>query len=186
MNKPTLYLDMDGVVADFRARALHVIGAEPTAGGDMYPDQDWQRLRDDPHLFLRLPLMVRATELVNLARQYRDTLGWNLLFLTAIPHNNDLPWAFHDKAEWVRLHFPDIAVHFGPYSNDKHLHCTPGDILVDDRIENCRQWRAAGGLAIRVERTLDSAIAELEQDYAARAALAEHALATRRLIVEIL
>jgi hypothetical protein len=181
MNRPKIYLDMDGVVADFRAYATGKTGSSP-AVGDLYPDADWQRLRDNPHLFLQLPLMARAHELVNIARRYRDQLGWELQFLTAIPHNNDLPWAFHDKAQWARLHFTDIPVHFGPYSTDKHLHCSSGDILVDDRLTNCQDWAAAGGLAFKVDRTLDSVILELSQDFESRV----HALSTRRLIVEIL
>lgn len=186
MNKPKIYLDMDGVVADFRANALRTIGSAPQEPGDLYSDRDWNRLRDNPHLFLHLPLMPRANELVNIARQYRDQLGWELLFLTAIPHNNDLPWAFHDKAEWARLHFTDIPVHFGPYSSDKHLHCSPGDILVDDRKDNCQEWTAAGGVAFRVERTLDTVIRALAQDYEFRASSVIHALDLRRLIVETL
>jgi hypothetical protein len=178
-----IYLDMDGVVADFRANALRVIGASPPTG-DVYPDADWKRLRDNPHLFLGLPLMPRAHELVNVARKYRDQLGWELLFLTAIPHNNDLPWAFHDKAEWVRLHFSEIPVHFGPYSQDKFLHCTnPGDILVDDRSDNCRDWQRAGGLAFKVGRTLDLTIEQLEADFALRV---DHVINQRRLILDIL
>ena len=185
MNKPKIYLDMDGVVADWRANALRVIGKE-AAPGEMYPDREWHRLRENPHLFLQLPLMPRANELVNIARKYRDQLGWELMFLTAIPHNNDLPWAFHDKMEWARLYFTDIAVHFGPYSVDKHLHCNPGDILVDDRLDNCRDWDRAGGQSFKVDRTLDSVIEALAEDYAARLSGAAHALDLRKLIVEIL
>jgi len=177
-----IYLDMDGVVADFRSYATGKIGTSP-AVGDLYPDQDWQRLRDNPHLFLQLPLMARANELVNIARKYRDQLGWELMFLTAIPHNNDLPWAFHDKAEWARLHFTDISVHFGPYSSDKHLHCSEGDILVDDRLSNCQEWATAGGIAFKVGRTLDSVIEELGMDFATRV---DNAMYVRKLLVETL
>jgi len=174
---------MDGVVADFRANALRVVGL-PSDTDDQYLDREWQRLRDNPHLFLELPLMPRAHELVNIARQYRDHLGWELLFLTAIPRNNDLPWAFHDKAEWVRLHFSEIPVHFGPYSQDKHLHCTtPGDILVDDRADNCSDWTRAGGLAFKVGRTLDATIEALIADLDARV---DHVINQRRLILDIL
>jgi hypothetical protein len=41
--------------------------------------------------------------------------------------------------------FERIPVLFGPYSFDKYKHCTPGDILIDDRTSNCEEWRAAGG-----------------------------------------
>lgn len=184
--KRTLYLDMDGVVADWRANAVRVIGYDCFDPAQRYNDRDWALLRSDPHIFLNLPLMDGARRLVDLARGFRDTLGWELLFLTAIPHNNDVPWTFHDKQVWAARYFSDIPVHFGPYSEDKYRHCSAGDILVDDRYDNCAQWRAASGTAVKVALTLDSAIAELEEIYAQELAVFEHALNTRRLIVEVL
>lgn len=185
-DKRTLYLDMDGVVADWRANAVRVIGYDCFDPAQRYNDADWARLRSDPHIFLNLPLMDQAPRLVDLARSFRDELGWQLLFLTAIPHNNDVPWTFHDKQVWANRYFPDIPVHFGPYSEDKHRHCSPGDVLVDDRYDNCEQWRAAGGVAVRAGLTLDTALAELEEIYSAERAIVEHAVETRRLIVEVL
>ena len=186
-NQRTLYLDMDGVVADWRANAVRVIGYDCFDPAQRYSDVDWALLRSDPHIFLNLPLMDQAIRLVDLARKFRDDLGWQLLFLTAIPHNNDVPWTFHDKMVWANKYFPDIPVHFGPYSEDKYKHLRlPLDILVDDRYDNCEQWRAAGGIAVKVGLTLDTAIAELTDIYSAELAIVEHAVNTRRLIVEVL
>ena len=185
--KRTLYLDMDGVVADWRTNARRVIGSDLTDPQQRYSPEDWDRLRSNGRIFRDLPLMTGAEDLVRQARGFRDDLGWELLFLTAIPHNNDVPWVFHDKIEWVGRYFPDIPVHFGPYSEDKWRHCRPGDILVDDRLDNCQQWRAAGGTAIRVDLTLASAIELLQSTYQGLLDEREqHARATRRLIVEIL
>ena len=164
----TFYLDMDGVVADWRANAHRVIGYDNFDPQQRYEPQDWLKLKSDPHIFLNLPLMDRCHELVDLARLYRDQLGWELLFLTAIPHNNDVPWTFHDKFVWAGRHFPDIPVHFGPYSEDKHLHCRPGDILVDDREDNCSAWRMAVGIAYKADLTLDSVIEAVQIDLADR------------------
>ena len=175
------YLDMDGVVADWVSNAADLIGRRITDPSVRYSDVEWERLRSDPHIFRHLPLMPRCLELVDMARQYRDVLGWELNFLTAIPHNNDVPWTFHDKFLWVQERFPDIPVHFGPYSEDKHEHCTAGDILVDDRWDNCEQWRAAGGIAFKVGLNLDSALLEVEADLNSR--LSEYNLAAARELV---
>ena len=79
---------------------------------------------------------------------------------------NDMPWAQYDKVLWVQDHFPDIAVHFGPYSHDKQHHCRPGDILVDDRLTNCIEWRAVGGTAYHVaNRDVIVAARALEQNF---------------------
>jgi 5'(3')-deoxyribonucleotidase len=68
-----------------------------------------------------------------------------------VPKNDDVPWAFYDKVLWATNYFPDIPVHFGPHSWDKYKHCrVEGDILVDDRPDNCEQWLAAGGLSFKV------------------------------------
>ena len=153
---PTLYLDLDGVLADFNSAARQTLGATSAdqaaaAERGRWLEDDWVKLRDQPNFYRHLPKTAFADELVELARRFRDELGWNLYTLTAIPKGNDMPDAFQDKVEWMQEHFPDIRVRFGPYSRDKQRHAQPGDILVDDRKDNCADWDNAGGQAIRVE-----------------------------------
>ena len=162
MKTQTLYLDMDGVVADWVAGAAAIVGYRLDNPKDFYPEQDWIKIRDHARMFSDLPKMPNADEMVNIARRFRDELGWQLLFLTAIPHYNDVHWAFWDKMKWVNEHYPDIPVHFGPYSQDKEKHATPGDILVDDRPDNCSQWREKQGIAVEVKYgSYNSALMEL-------------------------
>ena len=68
-------------------------------------------------------------------------------FLTAIPHDYSVPYATQDKVWWANDHFPGIPVFIGPFSHDKWRRCKPGDILIDDRVSNCEEWRREGGLA---------------------------------------
>jgi 5'(3')-deoxyribonucleotidase len=165
---PTFYLDMDGVVADWVTRATAIIGKRYDDPAEHYTHEEWLKVKGDGRLFRELPLMPKCDELVSIARVYRDRLKWDLLFLTAIPHDNDVPWTFTDKIEWASKHFPDIPVHFGPYSFDKYKHCKRGDILVDDRVDNCEQWTKAGGLAFNVGKTLDTAIEAVRVDLGRR------------------
>jgi len=156
LTKPALYLDMDGVLADFNLAAELVLNATPqenyeAAQRGRWPEAQWEKLREQPRFYRTLPKTDMADQLVDLARQYRDQLGWHIAMLTAIPKNNDVPEAFQDKVEWVQEYYPDVPIYFGPYSQDKAQHChTARDILVDDRKDNCDQWRQAGGQAIRV------------------------------------
>lgn len=173
MTKNTFYLDMDGVCADWDRAAEQFLGIaprlNPVNGNYTVTPVEWEQLKSAGHFYRNLPLMPGVDQLVALARQYRDVLGWDLFFLTAIPSKNDVPEAFSDKVLWAQEHFPDIEVHFGPYAVDKQRHCRPGDILVDDRNSNCEQWRAAGGMAVKVNgRSLTGAIAEIQQDLARR------------------
>jgi 5'(3')-deoxyribonucleotidase len=169
--KNTFYLDMDGVVADWDLAAGLLLGREgrlrENINGTHYKTTpaEWQMLREHGRFYRDLPIMPKGQELVDLARQYRDTLGWDLLFLTAVPKDDDVPWAFSDKVMWAQERFPDIGVHFGPHSTEKWRHCTAGDILVDDREDNCAAWRSAGGLAVYVKSSdLTLAIEEVRWD----------------------
>lgn len=141
---------MDGVVADWEQQAHNILGSGTLDLNGRWPDADWARLKACENFYRILPKTPWADDLITVARRFRDELGWDLVFLTAIPHTNDVPQVYQDKIEWVQDYYPDIRVHFGPYSQDKQDHCRPGDILVDDRRDNCLQWRSRGGLTVEV------------------------------------
>ena len=45
----TLYLDMDGVVADFDEYAFRVLGVAPSGG--VYPDDIWNQIAENDRLY---------------------------------------------------------------------------------------------------------------------------------------
>ena len=136
----TVFIDMDGVVADFDGYAERTLGIK-SKPGIRFDQEDWYRLRDHSNrIYSILPVLPNAYSLVSGLKQLRDQYGFDMRFLTAVPKENDLGWAFWDKMEWVCKHFPGIPVWFGPYSVDKHNHCKPGDILIDDRPSNIEEW----------------------------------------------
>jgi 5'(3')-deoxyribonucleotidase len=138
---------MDDVVADWMGYARSYLKIQ-WAEGEMVPDNQWRRLKDDQRMYRNLPLKEGAHELVNWCREYSKKTGCGLYFLTAVPHNNDMPWSFQDKVFWAQEHFPGIPVFFGPYSHDKWVRCeSPDDILIDDRRSNNEEWRRQGGRA---------------------------------------
>lgn len=162
----TIYIDMDGVVADFDTAATDFLQTElkidiANKQEGKWPPGMWERIRENTRFYRDLPKMPLADQMLDLAREFRDKLDWNLMFLTAIPKGNDMPWTFWDKMMWVQARYPDIPVHFGPYSHDKQSHCVPGDILVDDRHDNCEQWRSRGGAAVRVTHDYAQALDQL-------------------------
>lgn len=135
---------MDDVVADFKGYARRVLKKEPD-NGYRYPPNEWNRLKDNPRIYRDLQLKEGAEELVRWCELYCMNTNNKLAFLTALPRNNDIPFAVYDKVLWARKHFRGIPVFIGPYSGDKWKHCNEGDILIDDRLSNCREWEAAGG-----------------------------------------
>lgn len=159
----TIYLDMDGVVADFDEYAERILGLPPGHNG-IYPDEQWAKIAANPRLYKDLNTTPYADQLVNECRDLAATKEYQLMFLTAVPKGNDIKWAFYDKVLWVQKHFGAIPVHFGPYSKDKWHHCLPGDILIDDRLSNIDEWRAAGGVAIH-HTNINSTLYELSSLY---------------------
>jgi len=156
----TLYLDMDGVVADFDAYAYNTLGLGPSEG--IYPNSEWEKLRSNPRLYRDLEKTPYADELVFQCSVFAKRNNFNLKFLTAVPKDNDLPWAFYDKFKWVEKNgFSNIPIMFGPYSKDKHMHCKTGDILIDDRTSNIEEWISAGGYGILHRTSYEHTLEEL-------------------------
>lgn len=139
---------MDGVVADFDLFAEGIVGKR-VGQGDRYDESDWKLISKNQRLYRSLELFTQAEILVDRVKSLAVKHNYDVKFLTAIPRHNDVPWAFIDKINWADRHFPGIPVWFGPYSYDKHHHCRPGDILIDDRLSNIEDWNRAGGIGIR-------------------------------------
>lgn len=146
--KPVIYLDMDGVLADFEGWALNNIGpmwkAEISKPG-------WGKFAEFTNLYSLLPILENAKELYEVCC---DTTGDRnqVRILTALSNKagSKFPTAAVDKINWARYNIhPDIRVVFGPYAQDKQYHCSlPEDILIDDMGINVSQWVGRGGTGI--------------------------------------
>lgn len=138
---------MDDVVADWMPAAKAIVNRS-WEYGERIPDSDWDKVRAKMRFYRDLPIKPGAHELVAYCQNLVTTgVAENLQFLTALPHDYSVPYAAQDKVWWAHERFPGIPVFFGPFSHDKHKHCKPGDILIDDRTSNCNEWIQAGGHA---------------------------------------
>jgi len=143
----TIYIDMDGVVADFDTFVGGVLGREIGWGTSQdLTDDEWVKLASVDRLYYQLPLMPDATKLVAYAKSL--STRFYIEFLTAIPRRTTIPSAQADKQAWITKYFPGMRMNIGPFSRDKQKWCIPGDILIDDRPSNIKEWEAAGGIAI--------------------------------------
>ena len=133
-----IYIDMDDVVADWHGAAEQFLKMRWSKDNERIPQADWDRIKRNSRFYRDLPVMPDAKELC---------LVEDVGFLSAIPRNNDMPWAIQDKVHWANKHFPGIPVFLGPYSTDKWQHCRQGDLLIDDRTDNCQQWEKVQGVA---------------------------------------
>lgn len=138
--KPTIYLDMDGVLADFDRGAEAAIGTTNTYKWEWIHGSNafWRALDAVPDFFLRLPPMPDALLLFGNVRHLDP------IVLTALPKSGseDID---RQKREWIRKYFgADVRV-VTCLTHEKPDYCLPGDILVDDRNVNAAPWIDRGG-----------------------------------------
>ena len=158
----TIYVDMDGVVADFDTFAEELLGREIGWGTTQdLSDAEWVKLASVDNLYYQLPLMPDATKLIAYLMSLNSR--FHIEFLTAIPRRSTIPTAQADKQAWIDKYFPGMKMNIGPYSHDKQKWCTPGDILIDDRPSNIEQWTAAGGIAVYHTGDVDASIKYLNK-----------------------
>jgi len=148
----TIWLDMDGVFADFEVVASALVGRQVGWGVADLTDKEWDMLAATPNLYRSLPLLPGSRELMDAVMNFSDE--FEVKFLSAIPRIKTVPTARQEKKDWVDEHFPGMEVEFGPYSKDKWRHAKFLDILIDDKPSNTREWVTKGnGISILHEGT---------------------------------
>jgi 5'-nucleotidase len=158
----TIYVDMDGVVADFDGYVKSTFGFENKPNVRFTQDEWEQIIAHNPRIYRTLSVLDNAEQIIQAVKDLASKHDYDIRFLTAVPKNNDLGWAFWDKIEWIQEHFPGIPVWFGPHSTDKQHHHQSGDILIDDRLQNIEEWRGVGGQAILHKGDADDTIEQLK------------------------
>lgn len=146
-----LYLDCDGVLADFDRGAERVFGMPPKAFEERHGrGKFWARLAQTPDFFGKLPLMPGATELFAAVRHLHP------IILTGLPRGT---WAAAQKVRWAAHHFPGTKI-ITTLAADKRDHCRTGDVLVDDNTKYRDLWEKAGGIFVHYTG-VEQALADL-------------------------
>ena len=136
---PHIFLDCDGVLADFDTYAEAYFGMPPRQyEKQVGSGRFWKELEAKGDFYRNLPLMPDARDLVEGVRHLNPTI------LTGCPRGN---WAEAQKIAWAHEHFPDIPV-ITCRSADKRLHAKPGDVLIDDWPQHRHRWIEMGGVFI--------------------------------------
>ena len=145
--EPRLFLDADGVLADFDEGARRLLGMHPRAFEAKHGrGAFWKRLASAENFYGSLPKMPDADMLFNAVKHLKPTI------LTGLPLGN---WAAPQKVKWAAEHFPGVPI-ITCMARDKHKHMKPGDVLVDDRENHRAAYEAAGVVFVHHKNAVDS------------------------------
>jgi 5'-nucleotidase len=155
MKKPEVYLDMDGVLADFFTEYAKLAGIESGNYRDIPP------AKTDPTLnkmvgtdfFARLPKLRNADQLVAMIVKL-----YGHYHICSSPLRGDHENSEAQKKIWIQKHLnpqpKDIVITPNKAKWAKQADGTP-NILIDDRGSNISAWEAAGGVGIKYQADED-------------------------------
>lgn len=137
-----LYLDMDGVLADFDKAAGYTMGTDNIYKYEFVwgTKKFWDKINENPQFFRDIEPMEDCWDLLGAVGHLHPVI------LTAIPDSNGDTVAKQKRA-WIKEHIGNHQV-ITCHTYDKPNYCQPGDILIDDRAVNRDAWLAKGGTYI--------------------------------------
>ena len=163
MKIDTIYVDMDGVLADFFGAMLN----KYNFNADNYPAGEWDMtapLGITPEQFcntmyedgfwLNLPLTPNAEVLWKTTEVTASTLGSKVKILSLYPKNHPNPdRAVTEKIEWCTNHgfFADDYI-VKSETGGKAEFASPTSVLIDDNDRNVDEFIRAGGACFQVPR----------------------------------
>ena len=149
----TVYVDMDGVLADL---FNHVGELHDVEHYNQMTQSQWETFFKDSNayeLFRDLPVFPTANKLLQTVKDFAG--GYTIL---SSPLSFDKAGSVKGKREWLDRHITvpadDII-----FEHEKQKYATANgnpNILIDDYGVNIRKWQAAGGIAIKYQSDEDS------------------------------
>jgi hypothetical protein len=158
-SKPIVYIDMDGVIADFFGGVEKLYGVghwkELNADNKLDLKQEVINRISGTDFFATLPKFESSGELISMVKEFT---GGNFSINTS-PLRGDNENSAKYKKLWIQnnIEQPDEIVVTGrkeSYAKDK-ASGTP-NILIDDRPVNIQRWQGAGGYGILYQANRDS------------------------------
>ena len=157
-----VYLDMDGVLADFFGEWARLDKKDHYKDIDN-PEAKLQLVRDHPTFWVDLPLLPHARQLV---RHVIKEFG--SYHICSSPLTGD-PRSAPGKVAWVNMHFSDMPPRHIELTHNKAMFATLSGnscILVDDYGKNIASWQSAGGIGIKYDDSEFGKVARELSSYA--------------------
>jgi 5'(3')-deoxyribonucleotidase len=145
MNIQRIFIDMDGVLADFNTGVETLTGTPFPNTDKGHNDYDLRKEElTNKRLFRNLPPLPDMYELVGYVRH--TNLPWEILTAAGVINRELVVW---DKNEWIKEYIsPTVVVTCTMTGSQKGMFAFEGSVLIDDRIKNIESWEANGGIGI--------------------------------------
>ena len=162
MQKPKIsciYLDLDGVVADFKKRYKELYHMEPR---EAEKKKEFNKFFDEfiaTKQFETLDLMPGAMDGLVFLRKHL-TIPTQILSSTANEDRYDE--ISKQKMIWLQTHGITFTPNFVPGKRHKYKFAGPDKIIIDDTQSVIDQWKEAGGIGI-LHKDWPSTLAILRQ-----------------------
>lgn len=147
-----VYLDMDGVIANFDKRFKEKFGKRPQ---ETRNDKDFggyfKKFIDDAE-FINLELMPDALELLN----YLETIEVPVEILSSTAREDRHQEIAKQKDVWLDKHEIHYVRNFVPGKSLKYKFAEPSSIIIDDTQSVIDDWKKAGGVAIHHKDALST------------------------------
>jgi 5'(3')-deoxyribonucleotidase len=145
--KPRVYLDMDGVLADFFGEWSRISGVNHYKDIDDVPAK-LELIRQHPTFWVDLPILSHAKDLIKTV-----IANYGEYRICSKPLEGD-DRSKSGKMAWIQQHLSDMPPAEIILTADKSAYATHDgvpSILVDDYGVNVNAWRAAGGIGIKYD-----------------------------------
>lgn len=162
IKKAEIYVDMDGVLADFFGVWTKMIGVKNWKDVKDV-DGALDKIRNTKDFWINLPLTPNASKLLNSIKKVKG--NYNIL---SSPLPND-PNSEPQKREWVKKMLSGFAPKRVIITHNKSAYAKQPDgtpnILIDDYGDNISKWESAGGVGIQhSDKSIDNTVKRLEED----------------------
>jgi phosphoglycolate phosphatase-like HAD superfamily hydrolase len=141
-----IFVDLDGVLADFEKKAREALKADPLATDKSSINELFRRLeqyqQSGGKYFEEMDPMPDAMQLWNYVKKH------NPIICSAIGRITN---AEPEKRAWVRHHLgssAEASALFVPGAKEKCRHAGHNHILIDDKLKAITPWVQAGGIGI--------------------------------------
>jgi hypothetical protein len=139
-----IYLDMDGVIADFDKQYRQLYRMSPKEADDK---KEFYKLFDnfiETGQFAKLDM----TQDAKLLLQFLDSTGIPVEILSSTASEKRHDAIAPQKTEWLLKHGIHYPINLVPGKRLKRTYAKPDHLLIDDTGVNIDQWRVDGGIGI--------------------------------------